>query len=89
MKTSKTKYQKLQLCVLVDDIYILFEYGGRLRTKSESYVSSVSETDGDGECEDHEEPVDLGNIDLAQDPSWFVNNLHTREASQCIALFDN
>lgn len=47
-----------------DGIDIIFSMKEVLRTKSESYVSSISETDGDCEGEDHEEPVDLGNIDL-------------------------
>lgn len=89
MKISKIKYQKFQLCVFVDDIYIFFEYGGRLCIKSESYVFSVLEIDGDGECEDYEELVDFGNIDLVQDLFWFVNNFYMREVFQCIVLFDN
>lgn len=52
-------------------------------------MSSVLEENGDSEGEDHDNPVDLRNVDLAKNPSWFVNNLHPREASQCIALFDN
>lgn len=67
MKTSKTIINfnfSETLIVFSDGIDIILSMKEVLRTKSESYVSSISETDGDCEGEDHEEPVDLGNIDL-------------------------
>lgn len=46
----------------------------------------VSETDGDGDAEDHEHPVDLRDVDLAMDLVGGVNHFDSGEAAECLAL---
>ena len=46
----------------------------------------VAEADGDGETHEHEDPVDLGAVDLAVHAAGGVDDLDAREAAQCGAL---
>jgi hypothetical protein len=52
-------------------------------------VLGVAEPDGDGDAEDHEQPVDLRDVDLAVDLLGRVHDLHSREAAERLALVDN
>ena len=49
----------------------------------------VSKSDGNSDTENHKNPVDLWNVDLAMDLIRGMNDLHSREATKGLALVNN
>lgn len=58
-------------------------------TISSSNHESVSETNGENEAEEHQDPVHLWNVYLAMDMARGVYDPHTWETSQSSALADD
>lgn len=60
-----------------------------LLTRCVSHVLGVSETNGDSNAEDHEDPVDLRDVYLAMNIVRRVHDFHSGKATQRLALVDD
>lgn len=74
---------------LVLQAHLLTSSLARSLTVGVADLALVLEPGGDGDAEDHEDPVDVGDVDLAHEFLRGVDDLHPREAAQRQRLLDD